>query len=118
MREFAALPGCQCLGLICLLVFLSRWPNAQPTPARPDQSNEIGANPQLIRQWEAGVLAAQIQREPQWLAQVKAPHSAPTWSTLAPHDEYLPPIRGGRAGKFQQLRLKTQLYLAPDRRLC
>ena len=46
----------------------------------------------------------------------RATGRAPTWSTLAPHDEYLPPIRGGRTGKLQQLRLKTQLYLAPDKR--
>ena len=33
-------------------------------------------NPQLIRQWEAGVLAAQTQPKPQWLAQVKAQSTA------------------------------------------
>ena len=90
-------------------------------PKALNVSTNNSNNPQLIRQWEAGVLAAQIQPEPQGLAQVKAltgqsaTGRAPTWSTLAPHDEYLPPIRGGRAGKFQQLRLKTQLYLAPDK---
>ena len=58
---------------------------------------------------------ARTGQSPMALTGQTATGRAPTWSTLAPHDEYLPPIRGGRAGKFQQLRLKTQLHLAPDK---
>ena len=82
-----------------------------------------GTNPQPSRCFgctnsSSSLTKARTGQSPLALTGQSATGRAPTWSTLAPHDEYLPPIRGGRAGKFQQLRLKTQPYLGPDKKLC